>query len=140
MRRKTVPAAVRFERHYIPEPNSGCWLWIGKISNRGYGCFDNHMAHRFAYELFVGPIPDGLVVDHQCNNSACVNPDHLKAMTQSANVRRYSDKKLFCPKGHPYDERNTYVNRGHRTCRICTSKAGVVWARRKREAKRVFPL
>lgn len=73
------------------EPMSGCWLWTRKLS-KGYGVLKVNgvrvSAHRTAYELLVGPIPSGLVVDHLCATSACVNPDHLEAVTIQENSRR----------------------------------------------------
>jgi hypothetical protein len=139
-------AMERFEKKFIPEPNSGCWLWLGATSKNGYGVVrlsnPRRMtgAHRFSYELFVGPIPDGFTVDHQCNNIACVNPNHLKAMTQLDNGRRYTEAITHCPQGHPYDEKNTRIIKGYgvndgyklRVCRICFRESD----RRYRERKR----
>lgn len=70
-----------------------CWLWTAAIRRRsGYGVFSHQartmLAHRFAYELLVGPIPDGLVIDHLCRVRHCVNPDHLEPVTQRENLRR----------------------------------------------------
>lgn len=71
----------RFERKIEPDPNGGCWLWAGRASPKGYGQFHfdgaSHSAHRWAYETFVGPIAEGLLVCHKCDIPACVNPDHL---------------------------------------------------------------
>lgn len=71
-----------------------CWEWTPPVGNHGYGEFARQgerrtvLAHRYAYELLVGPIPDGLEIDHLCRNKACVNPDHLEPVTKSENARR----------------------------------------------------
>lgn len=70
----------RFEKKIMPEPNSGCWLWMASI-NKGYGHlrYKNKivLAHRLAYELYKGPIPKNTCVCHKCDTPSCVNPDHL---------------------------------------------------------------
>ena len=81
-RRKGRSIEERFEGFYIPEPNSGCWLWFGGVGQKGHGLFRGPggrqvNAHRFSYELYVGPIPDGLWALHRCDNPPCVNPEHL---------------------------------------------------------------
>lgn len=90
----------RFEAQYIPEPNCGCWLWVGadRSGSRddGYGQIvvdgKKCAAHRVAWELFRGPIPDGLFALHRCDVMPCVNPDHLFLGTRSDNMRDMTRK------------------------------------------------
>lgn len=108
---------------------SGCWPWVGALKSNGYGSFrgvDHTVvhAHRFSYELFVGPIPEGLALDHLCRVRHCVNPDHLEPVTARENGRRglLGEAKTHCAQGHPYDGDNVYVSpRGWRSCRACRS-------------------
>lgn len=124
----------------IPEPNSGCWLWLGAIAPNGYGkiCIrDNgtkqsHGAHRISYETFRAKIPSGLYVLHHCDNRACINPDHLFIGTQKDNVADMNRKnrhphpfKDACKNGHPFNEKNSIL-RGEgnaRRCLICARLA-----------------
>lgn len=79
----------REERFWLKVDKSGdCWLWKAGRDTNGYGAFERNTAHRTAYELSVGPIPDGLEIDHLCHVKACVNPAHLEAVTHRVNLGR----------------------------------------------------
>jgi hypothetical protein len=106
-----------------------CWKWLGGKNSQKYGAFfidgRNWPAHRISYELVVGEIPEGLVLDHLCRNTSCVNPAHLEPVTNAENVLRgegvtaANRRKTHCPMGHPYSEPNTGVSAGKRYCRAC---------------------
>ena len=85
-----TPVRTRFARKYIPEPNSGCWLWTDALDRDGYGRLQIDgkavKAHRLAYELHCGPVPSGKMVCHKCDTPCCVNPDHLYAGDNQANM------------------------------------------------------
>lgn len=148
--RTVIPIAVRIKRQSRAGA-SGCWDWQGRLNNAGYGHmsvrYDEGMktvlAHRMSYEAFVGPIPDGLVIDHLCRNRTCVNPAHLEPVTSRENILRSpiavaakNARKTHCPQGHPYDGANLYVlpSTGGRYCRACMSAYG---ARRRATQKAV---
>lgn len=83
----------RIQEKLIPEPNTGCWLYMGSWdSANGYGKISwggrHSMLHRVVYELTVGPIPEGLILDHQCRVRACCNPAHLEPVTVQVNTER----------------------------------------------------
>lgn len=106
----------------------GCWVWAGSRNAKGYGRFRDGrtvQAHRWAYELLVGPIPPGLVLDHVvCDNPPCVNPHHTKPATNAENVARAAALQTHCKHGHEYTEANTgRTGRGARYCRICVNAA-----------------
>ena len=124
-------ARERFERKYAVEPNTGCWLWFGATNTRGYGSFAVVSrqpivvvcAHRYAFTLHRGAIPEGLTLDHLCRQPACVNPAHMEAVTIEENVsrsHRFKTLKTECAHGHPYSGANLYVSAsGKRKCRAC---------------------
>ena len=78
---------------FVSKLETGCWRWFGNTANNGYGRFcakgdRRYLAHRWSYEHFKGPIPDGMEIDHTCGKRDCVNPDHLEAVTHYENLRR----------------------------------------------------
>jgi len=110
-----------------PEPNSGCWLWLGKVDKAGYGRMRFHCdelyAHRVSYEVFKKAIPKHLELDHLCRVRCCVNPDHLEAVAHQENIARgrsHWRDKTHCPKGHPYSGNNLFLDSlGKRRCMTC---------------------
>ncbi len=116
---------VRLMRLSIPEPNTGCWLWLGTLSKAGYGRImirrQQKRAHRVAYEYFKGPIPPGLDLDHLCFTKVCINPDHLEPVTRSVNMKRAlhviaNRQRTHCRHGHVLNTVDCY---GRRFCLMC---------------------
>ena len=110
-----------------------CWEWTGAKTGKGYGNFTitPHSlwacAHRVAYEVLVGPIPDGLFIDHLCRNRACVNPSHMEPVTNKVNILRGESpwaqraRMTHCANGHEFTPDNTRIRpNGTRSCRACT--------------------
>jgi len=89
-------------------------------------------AHRFVYIMLVGPIPDGLQLDHLCRNTACVNPAHMEPVTNGENVRRGLTSRGIFKCGHPVSPENTIQTRTTRKCRACTRVRDAAQKRRKR--------
>lgn len=150
----------RFELKYRIDAQTGCWNWTAcsmasrpkgkpKQTKWTYGFFSKKLpngkrklmpAHRYAFELHRGPIPEGLELDHLCRSTLCVNPAHLEPITHRENIRRgYALKPLVthCKHGHEYSASNTYWKLrpgGTRTreCRICRkSQLTALYERRK---------
>lgn len=108
---------------------NGCWRWLRSCYSNGYahlskridGKPKNFLVHRLSYELFVGPIPAGMTIDHLCRVRDCVNPAHMEVVTQRENTLRglapsaIHARKTHCPQGHPYD----VITSNKRDCSIC---------------------
>ena len=134
----------RFLAKIVAPSVDDCWHWTAYTNEKGYGQFhvDGRLvkAHRWSYEHFVGPIPEGLQIDHLCRVRNCVNPHHLEPVTGRENVLRGESPgainavKTHCPQGHPYDAENTYRWRGKRRCRTCRAQARAYRARKRAKA------
>ena len=111
----------------------GHWFWTGYINPQGYGRTSfgrpnrTWNAHVALYELLVGPVPEGLQLDHLCRVRHCGNPEHLEPVTCRENLLRgetwaaRNAAKTHCKRGHPYDEANTrIIKTGGRSCRTCS--------------------
>ncbi len=142
------PAIERFVEK-VELQDDGCMVWIGgRVGpDRAYGGFyagrkergesGKCRAHRWSYETFVGPIPDGLQLDHLCRNGLCVNPDHLEPVTAAENIARSrgNANKTHCLRGHRLTTQNTYLDsKGHRSCLICRRAAHRKYRANKKDA------
>lgn len=126
---KPIDPVFRLLSRVEINPDTGCWEWPGTRGKAGYGKIKAYgrmvAVHRFAYLSLVGPVPDGLHLDHLCRVRHCCNPDHLEPVTPLENSRRgisgaNQSAKTHCPQGHPYSGENLLLTRqGWRCCRTC---------------------
>ena len=150
----------RVDRHA-----GGCWPWTGFISENGYGQFSARIegrvrggfAHRWVYELLIGPVPAGLELDHTCcvpgecaggagcPHRRCVNPFHLEPVTGGENRLRaalntaaanWQLRKGRCPQDHPYEGANLRIHRGRRQCVTCVNERNAAWVERAAAGRR----
>jgi hypothetical protein len=129
MAKGPAPIAPEVRVWRLIEKTDDHWLWTGARCRRGYGHFNlSHSkqvrAHRFVYELLVGPIPEGLVIDHLCRVANCVRPDHLEPVTRAENDRRRRNLKTHCINGHEFTEDSVYI-RGRDGIRVCKECAHI---------------
>jgi hypothetical protein len=134
-----------FLERIMPEPMSGCWLWIGFVDPNGYGrspirSLLGRQAHRIVYCKLVRYIPNGKQLDHLCRLPSCVNPSHLEPVTNQENVKRgirnQYTQKTHCPQGHPYAGYNLKLYRRKngkigRNCRTCNNETLRRWKMKK---------
>lgn len=128
----------RIRRKVALDSDTGCWLWT-PIRKDGYalGYWEGRrpLAHRLVWELLIGPIPEGLQLDHVkergCLHKNCVNPSHLEPVTPLVNTRRSAgnNSRTHCPKGHEYTKENTLLSsrRLHRECKRCKYERNAEW-------------
>jgi hypothetical protein len=149
------PPEVRFWNRVNTEQE--CWSWGGAHDRYGYSVFSINnksvKVHRYAYELLVGPIPDGLTIDHLCSNAGCVNPEHMEPVSASENTRRAALRRpkkepapkkpdgrktrvwpvlTHCPHGHEFTQANTKLQEGTKVCRKCCALRQRAYTARKR--------
>lgn len=146
--RKT--SVERFKSKIGLDAKTGCWLWLGSRHPTGYGQFSikfkKMLAHRYAWSLENGPVPEGLYVCHKCDNPPCCNPAHLFIGTQKDNLADMKAKgrapdrhKTHCRRGHEFTPENTaYDQGGASVCKRCRSDAQLRYKARNLDAVREY--
>lgn len=125
-------------------PDGECVVFSGGIGKRGYGHIqgahgEKTLAHRLSYQIYVGPLVPGLVIDHTCRNRACVRPDHLRQVTHQENIlagvgaTALNAKKTHCKNGHEFTHENIYWGRHGRHCYACRKIQKKAWDLKNRE-------
>jgi hypothetical protein len=142
----------RFDRQWILDIETGCWLWTGLIDGKGYGYFHKIregkrkkiFAHRLSYELFYSFYLESKVVHHSCYTKDCVNPMHLVLLDPGQHTSLHLKNgdyllKAQCPQGHLYTEDNVYRNKeGHRSCRSCSIERSTSYIERNKEKVKIY--
>lgn len=127
-------------RLVLVDPTTGCWLWQLAVDKDGYGRRGkrggSQYAHRYVYEMYTGPIPEGLELDHTCRRRRCVRPNHLEPVTHPENMRRSREARRGprCINGHLWTDETRYIDkRGKWGCRICNRAAVRRYQERKKK-------
>lgn len=133
----------KFRNKFVVLDN-GCWQWQGAKNSHGYGEITINKAglasHRVSYEYLVGEISDGMTIDHLCRNRACVNPEHMEAVSIRENILRgvspsaINARKTHCLKGHKLEGDNLYLRKTkfERRCRECYRQRTTLWRKKGR--------
>ena len=142
--RKPRPLGERLWEKVDTSDRDGCWVWLASLSGSGYGQLTDdtgrtRQAHRLAYELVVGPIPDRSVLDHLCRNKRCVNPAHLEPVTLRENLVRgphmLVSSKTHCKRGHALTPENLRPGLPNRKCRLCFNLRARMYRRGERASR-----
>lgn len=140
--------AERFYNKVALDTLTGCLEWVAYVRPDGYASFWDGTrqvpAHRWAYEHVIGPVPEGLTIDHLCRNRACVNPQHMEPVTHRENTLRGEGitarqaRQTHCKNGHEFTPDNTYIrpSDGGRRCRTCLRAKNVIRNRERRARAR----
>lgn len=141
---RKIPFEDQLNNRVFRDPNSGCWLWEGRL-HLGYGHWSVNkksvLAHRHVYEKLVGPIPPGLHIDHKCRVRCCVNPAHMEPVTKKENTFRGANfvaankRKTHCTNGHELSSGNIYPSTAAKGWRVCIQCSHATTARNYRERK-----
>lgn len=135
--RRDIAPLDRFMEKVIPEPNSGCWIWLGALQVGGYGVVGFNglqtTAHRVSWRFVHGEIEPGLEIDHKCRNRCCVNPDHLRLVTKAENLSHRTKERSVCWQGHRLsgDNVGTFRTGKRRFCRICRTAYRLKYKRKR---------
>lgn len=148
--RMTDVEFARFSEKVIIDKNN-CLTWIGALDTNGYGTFTRRRLKRHTwsthiaiYNHYIGPIPKGLQLDHLCRNRACVNVEHLEAVTPRVNTLRGNNaaainaRKTECVRGHVLLGENLFICAGRRRCRACWKMHDLSTKERKKNARRII--
>lgn len=148
MPNRYVPTKKTIEERLMekcsPEPNTGCWLWIGAHQPSGYGQLWNgerpEQAHRISYRIYFGKFSEKLEIDHICRQPSCINPNRLRVVSHKENMRAsntimgINSRKTHCQNGHLLCGKNLLrLKNGSRNCRICRNEYARKRKRRIRE-------